>query len=215
MIIQKIKWYEQLRDLLPQGICWDYEQGSNIDGLILSIQSLLESTQFNLVELFNGLMPDSTEGVFLDKWEKTVGLPNECSRFATFSDEQRRDNILGQLSATGGQSIAYYLSVMENMGYHDNTITEYSALKIGDPCDSYVVGEDWEHAWQININNRKIEYFTCQSECDDALSSGSDLWLECLMLGIKPAHTVLLFNYDNEEIDSYGTFSTDFNDDFK
>lgn len=195
MIIQKIPWDEQLKDLLPQGIVWEYDPDTNIDGLILSLQSRLQAAEYDLVDLFNDLMPDSTTGNFLDRWETQVGLPNDCSKFSVFTSLQRRQNVLSQLNATGGQSIQYYLDVMEIMGYPNNTITEYSALRIGDPCDSAVRGEDWDYAWSISIPDQISSRFNAQSDCDDPLDSGTDQWLQCLMLKIKPAHTILFFDY--------------------
>lgn len=194
MKIEKVPWTDQLQALLPTGMVWDYDPDTNIDGLILALQERLEAVEFDLVDLFNDLMPDSTEN-FLERWEAQVGLPNECSRFEEFTRQQRRNNVLGQLAATGGQSIAYYLQVMENLGYPNNTITEYSALRIGDDCDDPVMDEDWDYVWQINIPDSNIVFFNCQSECDDPLDTQGDQYLQCLMLEIKPAHTVLLFNY--------------------
>ena len=197
MIIQKIPWTDQLQDLLPTGMVWDYDADSNIDGLILALQDRLEATEFDLVDLFNDLMPDSTDG-FLERWEAQVGLPNDCSRFVDFTLQERKNNVLGQLAATGGQSILYYLGVMDNLGYPDNTITEFDTLRIGDDCDDFVMGEDWKYVWQINIvpPNSGISPFTTESECDDFLGAVSgDAYLKCLMLEIKPAHTVLLFDY--------------------
>ena len=192
MLIQKI---DQLQQLLPQGIIWDYEDESNIDGLILAIQSQLEATEFNLVDLYNDLMPDSTSGSFLTHWEELVGLPNECSAGLTFTEDQRRDNLIGQLNATGGQSRSYYLDVMANMGYPDNTITEYSSTNIDGNVDDSLMGEDWNFVWQINVPNIKITIANIDGNIDDSLDSGGDQWLECLMYSIKPAHTMVLFNY--------------------
>jgi len=199
MKITKIPWTDQLQQLLPTGMIWDYDPDTNIDGLILALQERLEVAEFDLVDLFNDLMPDSTES-FLERWEKQVGLPNECSRFATFTREERGDNVVAQLAATGGQSIEYYLEVMANAGYPDNTIEEFKSLRIGDECDDFVMGPEWDFAWQINIiPQSEIGYqFNCQSECDDSLGESSgDANLKCLMLEIKPAHTFLLFNYPN------------------
>ena len=199
MLIQKIPWVDQLQQLLPQGIPWDYEAGSNIDGLILAIQSQLQETQFNLVDLYNDLMPNSTSGSFLTHWEELVGLPNECSAGIDFTEQQRRDNLLGQLNATGGQSIAYYLDIMANMGYPDNTITEYSVGDVGDDVDGNVGGTEWNFVWQVNIPSLKIEITTVDGNVDDSVDSGGDQWLECLMKSIKPAHTVVLFAYEGSD----------------
>jgi uncharacterized protein YmfQ (DUF2313 family) len=200
MIIQKIAWTDQLQSLLPTGMLWDYDTdlGANIDNLVLALQSRLEVVEFDLVDLYQDLMPDSTSGAFLDKWEAQVGLPNDCSRFVTFTEKQRRENVLGQLNATGGQSIAYYLEVMSNLGYPTATITEFSSLRIGDECDDFVMSEDWDYTWQVNIPlaDTNVDQFNAQSECDDSLGEGNnDAYLKCLMLEIKPAHTVLLFDY--------------------
>jgi uncharacterized protein YmfQ (DUF2313 family) len=195
MLIQKIAWTDQLQQLLPQGTLWEYDEGSNIDGLIKALQDRLESAEFDLVDLYNDLMPDSTTGAFLQRWEETLGLPNECSRFVEFTEDESRDNVIGKLNATGGQSRAYFLSVMEGLGYPNNTITEYTAFTCNDECDDLVTGEEWDYVWQINVPTGKITYLTCQGDCDDPLDSGGDQWLECLMLELKPAHTILLFSY--------------------
>jgi uncharacterized protein YmfQ (DUF2313 family) len=195
MLIQKIPWVDQLQQLLPQGTIWDYEEGSNIDGLILALQSQLQQTEFNLVDLYNDLMPDSTSGSFLTHWEELVGLPNECSIGVSFTEQQRRDNLLGQLNATGGQSIAYYIDVMTNMGYPDNTITEFSPTTIDGDIDDFLYGEEWNFVWQVNIPTFKIEVSNIDGNIDDSLDSGGDQWLECLIKSIKPAHTMVLFNY--------------------
>lgn len=206
MKVEKIKWDSQLKDLLPTGMLWNFDEGSNFDLLTKSLQSRLEDTEFGMVDLFNALMPDTVSDEFVRRWEIQLGIPDDCTRMNSYTLEERKRNIVSKLRLTGGQSIKYYTSLMESLGYNYNSVDEFSASRIGDDCDSFLRGSDWDYTWRVNIaQDAKIESFaTCESECDVFLGSVSnDLMLECLLQSVKPAHTLLLFDYFEVFRDNY------------
>ena len=55
--------------------------------------------------------------------EAVAGLPDICTGTLDSIPERQRA-LVAKLTSTGGQSIPYYLSVIENMGYSGATIDE-------------------------------------------------------------------------------------------
>jgi uncharacterized protein YmfQ (DUF2313 family) len=55
---------------------------------------------------------------------------------------------------------------------------------------------DWVFAWQVNTESDTIDLFRVgYSAVGDPLSTSRADALECVINRLKPAHTVVLFNY--------------------
>lgn len=193
--IQKVEWDGEIRSLLPTGIAWNYEQGSNIDLLIIALEQELERAEHALVDLFYDILPDTTVN-FLTDWERVCGLPDDCTALVEYTVQERRENVVAKLNLTGGQSRAYFLGIASDFGYPNASITEYEPTRIGDGIDNSLLDEQWVFVWDLVNEATKIVVANVRdSVCGDPLRRWGNESLECAVSQNKPAHTFLRFVY--------------------
>jgi len=169
---------QQLDQLLPPGLLWTRRPGSNREKLLTAIAA--ESARFE--ELTLALIDEAdprTTSDLLDEWEAYVGLPDPCVPTSiTFTDDERRAQIVARLNANGGQSRQFFIDLAAAIGF-TITITEFTTFQVGiSGAGDPVGGETWVYAWQVNT----------------ATDARSPI-LECLFHRLAPAHTVVIFNY--------------------
>lgn len=188
--------YRQLLyKLLPKGIAWNNDPGSNLYALIDAMAQEFSRADAMCETLIEEAFPNTTNQL-LPEWERTVGLPDKCSEIGE-STTIRRLNVLAKLAARGGQSPQYFIDVAAALGYQI-TITEFNVFRAdissaGDP----VYDVDWEYAWQVNAPETTIFYFEAGvSVAGDPLADWGNDRLECVITDLKPAHTHVIFAYE-------------------
>ena len=130
----------------------------------------------------------------LPEWEETLGLPSACTGNLG-NLQQRQQAVCVKFTARGGQSKAYFISLAETLGY-EITITEFAPFRAGiNRAGDPVYGEGWAHVWQITAQAPVIYFRAGQSTAGERLRSWGSRLFECTMDEIKPAHTILLFDY--------------------
>lgn len=81
------------------------EPGTVTHGLLRGLgQELLRSAD-SLETFKEEILPDRTV-LYLDEWESAVGIPDECFRSVSGSDDVRRRNVLAKLASLGVQTAA-------------------------------------------------------------------------------------------------------------
>lgn len=168
---------DQLLALQPDGPALPRDPNSNWAKLLLAFADSLSRVGLRGEQLIIESDPRSTYEL-LEEWERAFGLPGPCVPLGQSVDE-RRNALVAQVTARGGQTPAYYISVAAALGY---VVT----------IDENVEGP---HVWRINGPETTITEFTCDSPCDQPLRKWGNELLECVMNRIKPAHTRLLFGY--------------------
>jgi len=200
MLIKKVEWDGEIKNLLPTGIAWNYDEGSNTDLLIKALESELERSEHAGVDMFYNILPNSTTSL-LEDWERVCGLPNDCTQFVEFNADERRENVVAKLNETGGQSRAYYLNIAEKLGYEDAEIVEYDPMRVGDPITDAIHDEDWLFVWDVvNTGIKIIEAKVGASTVGDPLRRWGNEALECAITRTAPAHTLVRFIYLEEVI---------------
>lgn len=168
----------QILALLPRGPAWE---GPSLRKLVQSfaveIHRLAEAAAGD-GGLVDEAIPATTLALLSD-YERIVGLPYSGFDLAATTDERRAD-VLAVLIAQGGQSKAYFLSVVASRGHVGATIVDgYRPFTAGSLCGTPLYGEGWAHHWEIRMSE-----------------SGPDALLEYLIERYKPAHTTVTFTYD-------------------
>lgn len=161
--------------LLPPGPAWSREAGTRLYRLLTGLAqepARLEAAAWDLIEQAD----PRTSTALLDAWERVAGLTPAAG--ATLA--QRRAAVVGVLTATGGQSRAYYAAVAAAMGY-SITITEYRPATVLSPVNAPIYGVAWAFAWRVVA--------TAQT------GAATPAALEAQINKIKPAHTVVYFVY--------------------
>lgn len=160
-----------------RGRAWPIEPGTTRAAVMEGLAQSYVRSGSRAVNLVSDAFPATTTEL-IPEWEASLGLPDPCSPLnATL--EQRRAAILAKFIATGGQSIAYYTSVAQALGF-PITITELST----------------PHHWQVNAPSITPSYFTLGAgTLNDYFWTIGNNELECRLRQIMPAHTVLTFVY--------------------
>ena len=140
----------------------------------------------------------------LEDHELDLGLPDECSS-ALLTVAERRQSAHSKFIAVGRQNPAYFIELAIVYGWNV-TIVEFSPFwcglgESGDPCG------DQENIfyWQVIIDATEgnIIYFTSGGgESGDLLVylPGIEEML-CRLNQLKPAHTVMFYNFEGPEFD--------------
>lgn len=139
-----------------------------------------------------------TAADMLSDWERVCGLPDPCTVAAgvTQTLSQRRAAVVARLTTLGGQSAAYYRAVAAAIGF-DIAVEEYSPHDVLHDVEAPLYGPDWQFAWMVQAANDTVIEFTVEDGADDPLATWGNAPLECVIRRLKPAHTAVLFGYDD------------------
>jgi len=133
----------------------------------------------------------------LDDWEAEYGLPDPC--VGELPDEETRiAAVRAKYAAVGGQSPNYYICLAQSLGIDVCAIEEFTSARIGAKCGTQMWGPAWNFAWAahagyVTVTPARVGI----SHVGDRLATWGNPLLECTFKRAKPAHTVLLFRYDD------------------
>lgn len=183
-----------LQTMLPRGRAWPREPGTTQAKVIKGLAAAFSRVTGRAVDLLIDANPATTYEL-LGEWEQSLGLPNACTGELAGTIEGRQQQVVAKLIETGGQSIGYYMAIAAALGY-EIEIREFAPYSFRSSFAEPWRGEDWAFAWQITTAATSVETFTFASTFADAFAYWGDRTLECVFNRIKPAHTVLIFNYE-------------------
>ncbi|WP_424140253.1 YmfQ family protein [Roseomonas chloroacetimidivorans] len=180
--------------LMPRGRVWPHEE----DAVQTRAIAALVPTYERLLARDNNLLTDAFPGTayeLLPEWEASLGLPDPCAGPSP-SLQQRRAQVVARLTATGGQSVPYFIEVAAKLGY-GISVKEYAPARVGLlRAGDRLYGAAWAHAWAIQAPETTVTPFRAgQSAAGERLRTFGNDVLECQLRSLAPAHTVLLFQY--------------------
>ncbi|WP_213993729.1 YmfQ family protein [Sodalis sp. dw_96] len=184
-----------LQSLMPAGRVWPKNSEAIQTVVMTALASTYQQSDNAAISLLINLFP-STAVTMLPEWEKTLGLPDDCAIGETDTISKRQAAIVSKLISTGGQSVAYFISVAKALGY-DITITEFRQAHAGiSVCGDALNGDEWPFVWRINAETTTMTYAQCGlSYCGDPLASWGNKQLECRLSTLCPSHTIVKFGY--------------------
>ncbi|WP_168793608.1 YmfQ family protein [Paraburkholderia aromaticivorans] len=181
-----------LQTHLPRGRVWprdpDAQQTAILSGFTPVFAQLNARANNLLVDAF-----PSTTYELLPEWEATLGLPDPCAGEAP-TTQQRVAQVVARLTATGGQSIAYYTAVAAALGYAI-TITQFVPSRFGKNFGTLFGGTAWAFAWQVNAPTFTISTLQFGGAFGTPFASWGNNVLQCELQRFAPAHTTVLFSY--------------------
>lgn len=188
-------YQRQLYNLLPVGMAWPRDEETTMAKLLLALATELARVDTRIADLLREAYPGTTFEL-LEDWERVLGLPDKCAGAPT-TLQARRNAILQKMGRMGGQSRQYFIDVAASFGF-TITITEYRPFLIGhNYIDDGLYDEEWRFAWLVNGPPTTYQYFRSgQNVSGDRLRSWGNEFLECIILNLKPAHTVVRFAYE-------------------
>ncbi len=164
--------------LLPPGGIWPSPQVVNyLTQLLVAQAEEVTRIEGRAQNLLNEAFA-STALEMLEDWESDAGLPFSCTgQLETLS--QRRNAIMGVLTIERSLSKTFYINLASRLGF-DITIDETAA-----------------YTWQVTaaVDANAVYFSAGRSAAGDPLIQTLNNLLECVMQLLKPAHTVVTFNY--------------------
>jgi len=184
-----------LKNLLPPGIAFPREPGTNIEQVLLGCAVELARMEARADTLAVEVNPLDTNELLTD-WERAAGLPDKCSGALETTIQGRRAALIAKLTSTGGQSEAYFIDVAASLGY-TITITTFQPFRVGiSAVGDALTNGAWQYAWQINAPETTVVSFRVGlSAAGEALRTWGNDTLECKIRQLAPAHTVPIFSY--------------------
>lgn len=182
-----------LKTLLPNSY---RTRGPNMD-IALKAEGYTHDQLYQLArDVENGLVAN-TAGILLSDWEQELSIAPKAGQ----SYQERVAVVVGRLVAVGGLSIPYFINVAQGMGC-SITIDELDAFRAGrNRAGDPIYIEDIMWVWRVSIKAqaKMVWYFRAgQSVAGERLSSFGDPVIETLFKELKPAHTHVIFTYQEQ-----------------
>lgn len=193
MVMNATAYLTQLQALLPRGAAWTRDPEAVLTKLLQALAAEFARIDTRAGNLLLECDPRLTTELLPD-WERVAGLPDACvGQPETLTD--RRAALHARITAAGGQSATYFISLAATLGYAI-TVTEFRPYTCQSPCEDNIYDHDWAFTWRVNAPETTIREFTCESSCMEPLRSWGNLLLECTIARNAPAHANLLFGYE-------------------
>lgn len=183
-----------LLSLLPSGLAWPKEQGTELYTTVEAFAQELERIDARSWELISESDPRTTFDMIAD-WERVLGLPDECAGQAQ-TLQGRRNEILSKLTSSGSINRQFYIDLAQSLGF-EITITEFRPFRAGlSVAGDALTNGDWIYAWRVNAPDNTITYFRSgMSAAGEPLAVWGNDILECVIKNKAPAGTIVLFGY--------------------
>lgn len=202
---------DALAALLPVGRAWPRDPDTTLMRFLAGIAVSWADHDAKAWTLLSRESDPRSTLWMLDSWERAFGLPDECvAEPLAIADRQKA--LVEKMTSIGGQSRAFFLGVAAGLGY-TITIREWAPFmvgvsRVGDTSD----GEGGEYRWQIGeptmrfywtvrVGAVRVTWFRVgggggQVGVDPHVRIALATDLECLFNKYKPAHTQIVFDYD-------------------
>jgi len=188
-----------LQNLLPPGRAWTRDAGADLTKLLAALADEL-ARDHNRADALVAEADPRTTLELLGDWERVAGLPDPCANI-TESIQERRAALVARLTLRGGQSVGYFLSIADALGYAGVTIEEFTPFRCGiSQCGIDELGDEsiW-FQWVVNVPGPRVIKFQCGlSQCgiDTLTNINRAEDLECQIFRYAPAHSVPVFSYE-------------------
>ncbi len=184
----------QLRAMLPPGRVWPRDPNTVLGRLITGLAGSFWRSQNRANALVDEAFPGTTNEL-LSEWEQSLGLPDPCAGPGQ-TVAQRRQQVIGRLTASGGQSIPYLIAaaaaIQIPITIDQFTQARAGQARAGQPCN----GPDWAFALRINApQSLRSPARSGSAVAGDLLVTYGTQPLACLLRRIAPAHATLIINY--------------------
>lgn len=191
---------DQLNQLMPRGLAWSRDPNSTNAMVLAGMGEELARIEVRAIQLCLYEFYPQTTRELLPEWELEYGLPDAC-RQAGATYEERIEDLLRKIRSRGGQSIAYFVSLAKSLGI-EITITEFRPFRVGkNRAGERLYGRHWRHVFRVNGPATRVYRFRAgRNTAGERLRywRGNEI-LECIINRLKPAQTLALFGYQEDE----------------
>lgn len=183
------------RSLLP---AYSYDpNGEFLSAELQAEANLMDAVRASAVRVLGSVTPFYSSMTLMD-WERVYDVvPREGA-----TQQERRQNVLAKMAATGGLSIPYFTDLAASMGY-TITITEPRAFQAGvNRAGDRLFVEGMRWVWQVNVLGDgvpKYRFRAGASAAGEPLLTFGISNLESTFKDLKPAFTDCYFTYEDDE----------------
>ena len=163
-----------LQALLPRGAAWSRDADATLTKVLRGLGANFADTTARANNLLVVAFPATVDDL-LPEWNETLGLPGLTGYTGSDLPTQQAQ-VVAALTATGGQSAAYFVSLAGALGIPIQ-INGYRPYRVNDHVNDPIYGAPWAHAWRVTV-----------------LTADDDSALVALFNLYKPAHTTVLFD---------------------
>lgn len=203
------KYSSLYRSLFPKGWAWLFTPLNPLTKLIEGLSEEPARIEERAFDFLDELDPNFTFEM-LDNWERLLGIPDECTpEDSDPSIFERRVRILQKLTTGGGQSLAFYKLIAQQLGYDADIIDvvnfkdfRVGTARVGDAInngtdpDGEAGGSGWTYTFQVKAPAALVRPFRVgQSTVGERLVRTENATLECVIRKFAPAHVTVLFSY--------------------
>ncbi len=187
------QYTNSLADYLPGGLLFASKsvQDSNFRKLLRGMAGELFRANGLLKEYSEQIIPDQTVK-FIEEWESSLGIPDDCFTGTGSLDDRRRD-ILVKLAALGVQTAQDFIDLASTFGV---TITinpgiEEITFPLVFPVVMFTTEQDARFTIVVRFTNQDVERFPLIFPI--TFGDGDVAILECLFTKLKPANCDVIF----------------------
>ncbi len=118
-----------LQALMPVGLAWPREPDAVQSAVLGALANSYQRSDSGALSLLRGGFPASAT-ILLTEWEKSLGLPDDCSIGEVDTIGKRQSAVVSKLISTGGQSKSYFIGIARTLGFSIE-IEEYRQARAG------------------------------------------------------------------------------------
>ena len=179
---------------LPRGFALGKREGV-LDAILDSIAKVLVQAEADAESLMNEIDP-RTANALLPDFERVLG-PDPCGRdLGNQTLEQRQRRAHQRWIAKGGASIPYFVQMAASLG-HTIEIEEFWPSKAGVlRAGQALIAEGEQFTWRVKLQLISEWIFRVGVDTAGQPLGGFEISdIECELRRLKPAHTQLVFSY--------------------
>jgi uncharacterized protein YmfQ (DUF2313 family) len=190
-----------VRHYLPSGRAWDIKNNplSNIRKLSEGFCIEFSRADISIAEFKNEMMPDTTDE-YIGRWEKAVGIPDNCFPVAT-DLPTRRLNVKRKLSLLGLQTQADFEGFATSLGVSVKVRSGIDHVSIADGgyetelpvIDIPTTFANVKEARQTIVVTSLSEANSFDYSFDFPFGSPEQILMECVFRAAKPSNCNIMF----------------------
>lgn len=200
---------QAMMTLLPTGQAWPREPGSVLEKTVTGLATIYEQVDKRAADLLEKESDPRKTVELLTDWERAWGLPDKCLA-EPLTVRDRQIALVTKMTLLGAQSRQWFMDLATLLGYSVPSIREYAPWMFGvspfGPTRDetgywrWEIGPPWiRFYWTVFVGEVRLTWWQfsyAQFGVDPHLRIALATDIECLFRRYKPAHTKVIFDYD-------------------
>ena len=190
-----------IQALLPPGKAWTRRAGANLTKLCTALGGTFARLDAAVTEALGEASPDQAT-LFIDDWERALGLPDPCigqlpdiasRRALAFARDTDDGHTTPQSMVDLALTLGYAITIKEHRGayFGIHPVTGLPNTTFGGAFGGY----QWNYVWDVIAPATTVKHCAFGSPFGSPFSSWGNKELECEIRAVAPAHGFVRFIY--------------------